>query len=386
MSENHNRTPVSRRTFLTTTGGASALVLAGCSGIGSTNGKTLLGYSNFTNAVAFEVMVRKATEWYASDLEEVELLSTAADGTTAQQIQDCRNMLRQGVEGLIITPTDSNGLAIIAEEADVPVFSCDIPVNSDQIKLHTGVNQRDYAYKAGSELVEVMRNTFDADTFNVLEIMMDQDNSNAVMRHNAFNEAMDDSDKARVIERVEIDGYSATAVAQKVTTWLQTDPTLHGVFAPWAGGPIGVLKAFERHNMKHKVGQKGHIPIVSCDATAAILTALEAGYIDKVIDQPVTFYGPLSIYFMRKLLENGQDALPDIGTTGVTSEDVDLSGGTHFGVEIWEHPLWAPATVRELVTFGGHKLDSPFFTTNAPIITEELADAPYIWGNLTQYV
>lgn len=58
--------------------------LAGCSGAGEGGGNETLtiGYSNFTNGIPFEVMVRKAIEWYTEDKDGIELMSTAGDGST----------------------------------------------------------------------------------------------------------------------------------------------------------------------------------------------------------------------------------------------------------------------------------------------------------------
>jgi ABC-type sugar transport system substrate-binding protein len=331
-------------------------------------------------------MVRKATEWYAADRDDVTLMSTAADGSTSQQISDCRNLLRQGVDGLIVTPTDSNGLARIAEEADVPVFSADIPINSEQVGMHAGVNQLDFGSKAGDRLVQTMNEAFGEDhQHRILEILMDQDNSNAVLRHRSFNDAIDSHDNAEVVKQIEIDGYSASDVASQATTYFQSDDEIHGVFAPWAGGPVGVLRALERNDMQAPRGSDGHVPIVSLDANAAIIDNLKQGFIDFVLDQPVQFYGPLSIHYMIEYLNNDRsaDVLPTIGDE-VTANDVTIEGGTHLGTDVWQEQLWSPAQVREFVSFNDENLGFPFLTTAIPVVDKEQADAPYLWGNLTR--
>jgi ABC-type sugar transport system substrate-binding protein len=391
MSERRSSTGLTRREYLATAAAGTAALTAGCTGAvgggGGGGGGYTLGYSNFTNSVPFEVMVRKSLEWWGEDQENLTIKTTAADGSTSQQIQDCRNLLRQGIDGLIVTPTDSNGLAKIAEEAEVPVFSADIPINSDQVGFHVGVNQNSYGYQAGKDLVKVMEESsaIEADTYKVLEIMMDQDNSNAVLRHRSFNEAIDEADNAEVVKQVEIDGYSATKVAEKVTTWLQSDPDVHGAFAPWAGGPVGVLKALERQDMKVEKGADGHVAIVSCDANATVIDSVKAGYIDRVVDQPVTFYGPLAAMYMQRHLDASGDGngLPDIGSS-VSTDQLTVSGGEHLDVQLWQKQRWSPGNVREFVTFDDEALGFPFLTTSIPRVNEENADAKWIWGNLTR--
>lgn len=414
MTENTPSERASRRVFLTTAAGLGAVSLAGCSGNGSggdggdsgststesdtdgatdtessssDSGETLkIGYSNFTNGIPFEVMVRKAIEWYAADKDDIELVSTAGDGSTSQQISDCRNLLRQGIDGLIMTPADSNGTAVIPEEADVPVFSADIPVNSEQIGMHVGVDQMKYGRTGAQALIEAMKQTWsDVDEYKVLEVQMTQDNSNSVLRSRAFNNVISESDVATVTEKIVISGFSASEVASKVSSWLQSDPELHGAFGNWAGGPQGVMTAFEQQDMKVPRSEDGHIPIASLDANASIIDALKNGYVDRVADQPVMFYGPLALHYMEEYLRNDESALPDIGNT-VTTDSVTITGGQHQGVDVWQDQHWAPAEVREFITFDREPLNSPFLTTQVPVITEDNADAPFLWGNITRKV
>lgn len=402
----------SRRSFLTAAAGAGTVALAGCSGDGdsgdgtepgddtdtpggdgtatgqggSPSGETLtIGYSNFTNGVTFEVMVRNAIEWYAEDQDDIELLSTAGDGSTSQQISDCRNLMRQGIDGLIMTPADSNGLAEIVEEADVPVFSADIPANSEQIGMHVGVNQTYFGSTGGEQLIEAMEESWDRDEFNVLEVQMTQDNSNSVLRSEAFNQVIEDSDVATVSEKIVIGGFSAEEVTSEVSSLLQSDPDLHGAFGNWDGGPVGIMNGLDQHDMLVPKGEEGHIPIVSLDASAAIIDALQDGHVDRVIDQPVMFYGPLALHYMEQYLRNDQseDVLPDIDSE-LTTDDVTIEGGQHQGVNPWQEQHWSPADVRELITFEDESMGSPFITTEAPVITEDNADAPYLWGNLSR--
>jgi len=383
----------SRRTFLTAAASVGTVGLAGCSGGGNGNGngngsggsdETLtIGYSNFTNGIPFEVMVRLAIEWYAEDQDDIELLSTAGDGSTSAQISDARNLLRQDIDGLIMTPADSNGIVEVVEEAEVPVFSADIPANSEEIGMHVGVNQTDFGAAGAEQLLEAMQETHDTDDLKILEVQMTQDNSNSVLRSQAFNEVIEDSDVATVSEKVVISGFSAEEVTSEVGSLLQSDPELHGAFGNWTGGPLGVMNALEQRDRLVPKGEEGHLPIVSLDGNAAIIDALKEGFVDRVIDQPVMFYGPLALHYMEQYLRNGEDTLPEIGTE-LTTDSVTIEGGEHQGVDPWTEQHWSPADVREFITFDEEPLDSPFVTTEAPVVTEENADAPYLWGNLSR--
>jgi ribose transport system substrate-binding protein len=47
----------------------------------------------------------------------------------------------------------------------------------------------------------------------------------------------------------------------------------------------------------------------------------------------------------------------------------------HKGVELWQEPVWSSATIDEAL---GHRQ----FVTDHVVITQENADAPYLWGNI----
>jgi hypothetical protein len=88
---------------------------------------------------------------------------------------------------------------------------------------------------------------------------------------------------------------------------------------------------------------------------------------------------------MEQLLRNDENALPEIDST-VTTDDVTIGGGEHKGVDPWQEQHWAPAEVREFVTFDREPKDLPFVTTEVPIIAEDNSDAPYLWGNITRKI
>ena len=85
-------------------------------------------------------------KWYGQDMDGVSMKVSAANGSASQQIKDCRNLLNQGVDGLVVTAGDSNALAKVVDDAkkkNVPVFGCDIPINSKDVTMHVAIAQED---------------------------------------------------------------------------------------------------------------------------------------------------------------------------------------------------------------------------------------------------
>lgn len=346
-----------------------------------------IGYSNFISDDPFEAVVTQAAEWWAEDHDNLELNVITGDGTPEQQIQDCRNLLQQDVDGLVITAGDSNALATIAEEAEVPVFGADIPTNSEEVGLHVAVSQENYGQIGGERLVEQLReNRPDQSEYRVLEVIMNLDNSNSVLRHENMNAAIDEHDDVEVVRGIEMETYDNSEVAEKVQSYLVQDPDIDGIFSPWAGGGIGATRALEHHDMLAPKGEEGHVTQVVLDASSAVLDLMLDGYVDLSPDQPNTFYVPIALKYMVDYLEGGEDenVLPEIGST-VEAEDLQDAldtGIEHRGAQVWGEPLWAPGEVKEFATFGGDELGYPFFVTSIPIVSPDNADNPFLWGNI----
>lgn len=356
-------------------------------GDGGGGGSFHVGVSNFTSQNPLEVLLTRSAKWWAEDRGH-SVTTTAADGSTSGQLSDCRNLLQQGVDALLLTASDSQGMATIVDEADVPVFTCDIPTYHEDIHLHTAISQNDYGYTTGQELVKTMRDQHDADTYKVLEILMDQDNSNAVMRSRSFNNAIDEHDDVEVVKQIEIDGYAATDVQQKASAWFQTNPEFHGIGAPWFGGPMGCIQAMDQQDMLAPAGEEGHISIVNMDAIPTIIDYIKQGYVDKTVDQAIRWYSVISMKYLIDYLDAGEDSsvLPSIGDT-IEAGDLNLGEGTgeHLGNKIFDppEPRWPPAEVVEFETFGGEALGFPQIRVDIPVVTKDNVDNWWIDANLT---
>jgi len=358
---------------------------------GDGDGTYHIGVSNFTSKNPLEVIMTKKAKWWGEDRGHT-VTTAAADGTTSAQLSDIRNLLQQGVDAILMTTFDSKGIASIVDEAgneDVPVFTCDIPTYHEDVHLHTAISQNEFGYTTGQELVTTMRNQHEADTYKVLEILMDQDNSNAVMRHRSFNEAIDEHDDVEVVKEIEIDGFSATDVQSKASAWFQTNPEFHGIGAPWFGGVIGCVQAMKQRDMLHKKGEDGHISIVNMDGIPTVIDWVKQGFVDKIVDQPIGWYSVISEKYLIDYLDAGKDesVLPGVGTE-IEAGDLNLAEGTtnHLGHPIFDppEPRWAPAEVVEFETFGGEKLGFPMVRCDIPVVTQENADNWWIDGNLTR--
>ena len=116
---------------------AGGLVLSSCAQntgtSNSTQAKTMkaseviVGYAGPTLTNAFFVGLEKGVKDGAA-ANGFQLKETNANGDAGQQFNDAMNLLNQGVNVLVLTPIDSNGITPAVQAANqkgVPVFTLD---------------------------------------------------------------------------------------------------------------------------------------------------------------------------------------------------------------------------------------------------------------------
>ena len=132
------------------------------SGAGSTaasgGGKTMkasdvfVGYAGPTLTNAFFVSLEKGVK-DGTAKEGFKLKETNANGDAQQQFNDAMNLLNQGVNVLVLTPIDSNGITPVVQAANqkgVPVFTLDRGASGGKITCFVETNNK----KAGEEAAE----------------------------------------------------------------------------------------------------------------------------------------------------------------------------------------------------------------------------------------
>jgi ribose transport system substrate-binding protein len=403
-----------RRTFLKGVGTASAVLttgLAGCSGqsgssstaedtesdsgsgSGASTGSTDSGGSGGDGdyTIGFQVgglqnswftALARAAEWYADEIG-VELNIADGELDPTRQVTVARNLINTGVDALIVNPFDSEAMATPVEEAaeqGIPTFSVDSVATSPELNLYTAFGNFEAGQRAAENAVMQLEEQTGSREGQLVEVMIEQSAALGVARHEGTVAGIEQYDDVEIVGEI-ITNNTRQDTTTKVTNYLQSNSDVDGFVCHAVTTGNGTLNALERQDMKVARGEDGHRIISQIDAGPTTLDAIGDGFVDVAIDQPVHFYAPITLHYIKEYLDAGGDesVLPNAGTT-VESDAMSFESSAAqeaTGRNVWAENVWAPANVQSTDTVD----DVPWFRTNSVKVTQENADADYLWGN-----
>lgn len=396
VSENKNGGGVGRRTYLKAVGGTAALATAGVPGYLRQDDQLRFGLSTHFTSGAWVTALVEGGQFYAQDQGyDFNLFSTG--GETQKQINDVRQMVNQDFDGIVLIPFNSEAIASVVEEAvdaGVPVITVDIDAATPADLMHVSWDDERAARRATDMLVDNLREQKpDTDEYTLLEVRAPPGRDIARLRHEPFVDAIEETDGFEVAGTVVGDWVRSTA-KQRVREWVNANEVPDGVYSANFGMSLGALSALREMDATAPRGEDGHVVMTQLDGSQNTHQNIRDGFIDGAVDQPNYFYAPLAFEWLERVAREGEDALPDVGSTVVSGKAADeettanattptpepqasvtIEPAMHRGVELWQEPIWSPATVGEAL---GHRQ----FVTDHVVITEENADAPYLWGNI----
>jgi ribose transport system substrate-binding protein len=320
-------------------------------------------------------------------------------GESQKQISDIRQMVNQGYDGIVLIPFNSEAIASVVEEAanaGVPVITVDIDAATPADTMHISWNDERAAQQATEMLMGNLREQKpDQDQYSLLEVRAPPGRDIARLRHEPFVNMVEETEGFEVAGTVVGDWVRSTA-KQRVQEWVNANEVPDGVYSANFGMSLGALSALQEMDATAPRGEDEHVVMTQLDGSQDTHEAITNGFIDGAVDQPNYFYAPLAFAWLERVVRQGESVLPDVGSTVVSGKGTDdetttanatttastqqqasitIEPAMHKGVELWQEPIWSPATIGEAL---GHRQ----FVTDHVVITEENADAPYLWGNI----
>jgi ribose transport system substrate-binding protein len=326
--------------------GAVSVLLAGCSsagGAGATDGEITLGYSQphtdpFQNAEQKGVIERYAEEGYAY------LPATNADRDAAQQIADIQTLINQGAKGLIISVGDSAAIVPAIEyanEYDVPIVAIDEAPASGKIAMIVRADN----VALGELACQEMGKGVEAGS-TVLTLDGDQVTSNGRDRTSGFNDCMDKNFPDVKLVHVATEWDPAKA-ANGIETQFNQNPDIAGVYVQSdATFYPSLLDTMDQIGKLTKVGEPGHVTLVSVDASPMAMTAIRDGFQDAAISQPLTDYITYGVEYLVGAIE-GETF--EAGPTDHNSTIGEYNGNL---VDLLDTPVVTPANVEDDALWG----------------------------------
>jgi len=393
---------VGRRTYLRALGGSAALGALGTTGYLRQDESLTLGLSTHFTSGAWVTALVESGQFYAQDRGyDFNLFPTG--GESQKQISDIRQMVNQGYDGIVLIPFNSEAIASVVEEAadaGVPIITVDIDAATPADLMHISWDDERAARQATEMLMQNLREQKpDRDEYSILEVRAPPGRDIARLRHEPFVNAVEETEEFEVAGTVVGDWVRSTA-KQRVQEWVNANEVPDGVYSANFGMSLGALSALQEMDATAPRGEDDHVVMTQLDGSQNTHDAIMDGFIDGAVDQPNYFYAPLAFAWLERVIREGEDVLPEVGSTVVSGKAADRKTTTanatetaattaanqqqtsitiepamHNGVELWQEPVWSPATVDEAL---GHRQ----FITDHVVITEENADAPYLWGNI----
>lgn len=275
-----------------------------------------IGYviKNTTNP--YYVRMTEGAEGAGRDFEvEVTVLAPQKPDNVEEQIRIMEDLIQQKVDGIVIAPTDTNGLAPVVEQAvaaGIPVIAIGTPLNTDKIVTFTGFDNITAGRLMGEWVVEALGGS---GKVLILEGPLGQ--KNAEDRRNGFLEGF----QAGQVEL--LDQQSAQwkrSEALRITEdWLQRFPEIDAIVASNDEMGLGASEAV-------LAAGRQDVIITGFDANNDARVAIKEGRMHATIDQVPDRQARQAVQLMIRHLEKGETfppALPWQDITMITQQNID---------------------------------------------------------------
>jgi ribose transport system substrate-binding protein len=304
-----------------------------------------MGYSAPFLTDPFQAVLQNETVEEAKRAGLDTLEPTNANQDVGQQITDIRNLVNGGAEGLIVVPTDSKAIIPaldFAAREEVPVVAIDLGPEGGEVAMLVRADN----YGMGATACEKMGEELGGKG-KVLSLQGDLATINGRDRTDGFKDCMSKQyPDIQLIERpTKWQTERATSVAQTVLT---ANPDLNGIYMQSDSVMLaGVLNVLNRAGKAAKVGEPGHITLVSIDGTPAALEKIRSDELDAAVSQPLDLYAKYGVDYLRQAV-----------------------AGKTFKKGPTDHD-------SKIVDFAGNPMD----LLPAPLVTKDNVDDEKLWGN-----
>jgi ABC-type sugar transport system substrate-binding protein len=321
----------------------------------------------------------QAAKWYTRDMDDVEITILDAQFDATKQTQDALNAINQGADGILLNPFDARASRQIVEaatEADIPVMNFDTATLSEDILIGALFGQYAGGQVAAERFTQMIEDR-GIENPTVITSVFNFESTTSQQRLFGFTENVPDS--VEVVNRIESNG-TPEGSAPKTQSALQANPDVDAIYSNNVGSGMGALTALQQMDMYYEKGNEDHVMAFGIDGGPELNQRIGAGYYDFAVDQPLHMYAPLTLELMWDYLEGGQSALPQVGDTVVPGEDLSIENKTVGGIQPWAEQFWGPAEMVE------YEADDqawwPWMKCQHAMITQDNADAPFLYGNV----
>ena len=286
------------------------LALAGC-GKSDSPATTSDGTKKLTIGVAFETL---QTEYWVAGFEaikaelkkrDIAMLEAVADQDASRQLQQVKNFITRGVDGIIMVPKDAKTcipMIRAANEAKIPIVLFNRPADkTDAVSTAVVADNRKLTRDTVAYMIEQARKT--GTKHKAMVVLGDLGDINAIGRRDGFEDAVKgNEDVVEVVSRVPSEWNQEKAQAG-VANALQAHPDISFIFTSSDFLFPSITSALKAAGRYKKVGEPGHVILGGFDGDAMAYQMLKDGYLDATGVQDVYFEAQQSVQALLDLRE-----------------------------------------------------------------------------------
>lgn len=225
-----------------------------------------------------------------------------------RQLEQVRDCVAQGVDGIIIIPQDGESAVTIvneAQSADVPIAVFNRPPSDLSKGIIVVADNATIAEQATDFVVgQALENASGDEKLNALIIVGDLGDPNAVGRKDGFYAAINKhEDRFNVIE-VASEWDAATALAN-LEAAVTANPEIDLMFTSSDFLFPTIRSVLEPRGMWKKAGEEGHIPLAGLDGDATACQLIKDGFVSATGVQDLYFEADSAMTAILKAVEEG---------------------------------------------------------------------------------
>ncbi|MFM1655600.1 sugar ABC transporter substrate-binding protein [Brevibacillus sp. B_LB10_24] len=248
-----------------------------------------------------EAAKAKATE-YGWDFE-----SAVADFDSAKQTNQFINFINKKPLAIISDPNDSEGLVTAvnqAKQAGIPVAIFDTPTTGGDVDFTIAFDNYKAGVLAAEEIVKKLKEKYGEEKGVVLNAYGAMSSSAWRARKEGFDDTIK---KYPQITYVSVPAEGDLRKTQDATlNAIAKYGKIDAAHAPSDNPAMGIYEALKQTNMLKKVGEEGHVIIVTIDAEPIALQRIKEGWYDATVNQDCVAYGEITVEMLHDYVLQGK--------------------------------------------------------------------------------
>lgn len=288
---------------------AAALLLSTAGGVSTAQAANIC-FSFQDLETEFWVAGHKAITTTLSEMGH-SVLERNANEDVNKQLEQVKDCIAQGVDGIIMIPQDGESANTIIREAqnsDVPIVVFNRPPADQSQGVIVVADNAGIAEDATQFVLQQALEGAAADAkLNAIVVVGDLGDSNAIARKQGFEAAVAKyPDRFNVIE-VASEWDAATALAN-LEAAVTANPQIDVMFSSSDFLFPTIRSVLEPRGMWKKVGEEGHVPMAGLDGDATACQLIKDGFVDATGVQDLYFEAEASVNAIVKAVEDGETA------------------------------------------------------------------------------